>query len=107
MSDGEIGFSQLGLAKILKQNRLVVPANQRDYSWTRKQVRTLFQDLARAISEGDKSYFLGTIVTIPRDNGVLEVVDGQQRLATTAIFLAQVRNYLAESEPFITKSIVA
>ena len=107
MSDGEIGFSQLGLAKILKQNRLVVPANQRDYSWTRKQVRTLFQDLARAISEGDKSYFLGTIVTIPRDNGVLEVVDGQQRLATTAIFLAQVRNYLAESEPFITKSIDA
>jgi uncharacterized protein with ParB-like and HNH nuclease domain len=37
---------------------------------------------------------LGTIVTIPKTAALLEITDGQQRLATTAILLAQVRNYL-------------
>lgn len=105
MADSEIGFAQLGLASVLKQNQLVVPPNQREYSWTTKEVRTLLQDFARAISEGGSgSYFLGTIVTIPRGNA-LEVVDGQQRLATTAIMLAAVRNYLRAREPMIAESI--
>jgi uncharacterized protein with ParB-like and HNH nuclease domain len=71
----EIGFAQLGLGSVRKQNQLAVPPNQREYSWTSKEVRTLFQDLAKSISEGDaNSYFLGTIVTITRAHGVLEVV---------------------------------
>ena len=61
-------FSQLGLASILQQNQLIVPPNQRDYSWTEREVETLFQDFARAIAETDANYFLGTIVTIPREN---------------------------------------
>jgi uncharacterized protein with ParB-like and HNH nuclease domain len=69
----------------------MVPPNQREYSWTTKEVRTLLQDFAKAISDSNSaSYFLGTIVTIPRTGGSLEVVDGQQRLATTAIMLAAI-----------------
>jgi Protein of unknown function DUF262/Protein of unknown function (DUF1524) len=106
MADGEIGFAQLGLASILKQNQLVVPPNQREYSWTVKEVRTLFQDFAKAISEGDGTYFLGTIVTIPRLGGsALEVVDGQQRLATTAIILSAIRDYLRSRDTMIAESI--
>ena len=79
MPHTEIGFAQLGLASVLKQNQLAVPPNQREYSWTSKEVRTLFQDFAKAISEGGAhSYFLGTIVTIPRAHGVLEVVEFHQ-----------------------------
>lgn len=105
MADSEIGFAQLGLASVLKQNQLVVPPNQRDYSWTAKEVRTLLQYFARAISENASgSYFLGTIVTIPRGNA-LEVVDGQQRLATTAIMLCAIRNYLRARDPMISESI--
>jgi uncharacterized protein DUF262/uncharacterized protein DUF1524 len=105
MAESEIGFAQLGLASILKQNQLAVPANQREYSWTEKEVRTLFQDFARAIAEGDGTYFLGTIVTIPRPNKPLEVVDGQQRLATTAIILSAIRDYLRSREKMIAESI--
>lgn len=106
MAEGEIGFAQLGLASILKQNQLVVPPNQREYSWTVKEVRTLFQDFAKAISEGDGNYFLGTIVTIPRLGGAaLEVVDGQQRLATTAIILSAIRDYLRSRDAMIAESI--
>lgn len=105
MAESEIGFAQLGLASILKQNQLAVPPNQREYSWTVKEVRTLFQDFAKAISEGGGSYFLGTIVTIPRTGGALEVVDGQQRLATTAIMLSAIRDYLRSRDAMIAESI--
>jgi uncharacterized protein with ParB-like and HNH nuclease domain len=102
----EIGFAQLGIASILKQNRLTVPPNQREYSWTKKEVLTLLQDFSKAISSSESgAYFLGTIVTIPKDDGVLEVVDGQQRLATVAIVLAGIRNYLKKSDPMIAESI--
>ena len=87
-------YAQLGLADILNQRRLVVPRNQRDYAWTAKEVKTLLKDFARSINEGDADYFVGTIVTILRGDDTLEVVDGQQRLATTAIVLAEMRNYL-------------
>jgi Protein of unknown function (DUF1524)/Protein of unknown function DUF262 len=103
-STSQIGFQQVGLGGILKSYRLTVPAHQREYSWTQEEVTTLLQDFARAIAEPSE-YFLGTVVTVPRSPELLEIIDGQQRLATTAIFLAQVRNYLAKQEPLIAESI--
>ena len=96
MSDAEglIGFEQAGIGSMLKQHRLRVPRNQREYAWTEREVGQLFTDIARAIVE-DTNYFLGTIVTIPRGGGHLEVVDGQQRLATTAILLSAIRAYMS------------
>ncbi|MBI1684880.1 DUF262 domain-containing protein [Caulobacter hibisci] len=93
MSNGQsqIGFEQLGLGSVLKRYRLLVPPNQRDYAWTEKHVTKLLQDLTLAITEDEPQHFLGTIVTIPTSDGVLEVVDGQQRLATTALILAAMR----------------
>ena len=90
----KIDFHEMGIAGVLKSYRLQVPLNQREYRWEIKQVKTLFEDLKKAIEDGETEYFLGTIVTIPRELDSLEVVDGQQRLATVAILLAQMRNYL-------------
>ncbi|MGD0947791.1 MAG: DUF262 domain-containing protein [Candidatus Binatia bacterium] len=107
MSNGKtlIAFQQIGLASVLRQYRLRVPPNQREYSWEDEHVTTLFRDLAKAISDDSPEYFLGTIVTIPRSDEVLELVDGQQRLATTAILLAEIRNYLQTREQLITERI--
>jgi len=101
----QIGFQQIGIAGVLKQYRLVVPPNQREYSWSEREVTTLLQDFAKAISDEDTEYFLGTLVTIPRSPDQLEVVDGQQRLATTAILLASIRDYLNDKEKLISESI--
>ena len=100
MSDAgrQIGFEQLGIGSVLARYTLTVPINQREYSWTQREVTDLFHDLAKAIRLNAPEYFLGTIVSIPRKPGTLEVVDGQQRLATTAIFLAAVRDALANRE---------
>lgn len=98
-------FEEAGLGSVLKQHLLAVPPNQREYSWTDEEVIQLFQDYARAIDE-DGPYFLGTIVTISGDAGTLEVVDGQQRLATTAILLAGIRDKLDEiNEEILVESI--
>ena len=107
MSDAQsqIAFAQLGLGSVLKQYRLLVPPNQRAYAWTEHEVMQLFRDFAKAIADGEPGYFLGTIVTIPRRDGTLEVVDGQQRLATTAILLAAIRDYLAGREDVLVEAI--
>lgn len=103
---GRIEFSETGLGGILRQYRLRVPANQREYAWTEREITTLFTDLAKAIAnERNDDYFLGTIVTIPKSPDLLEVADGQQRLATTAILLAEIRNYLRPTEQLISESI--
>jgi hypothetical protein len=103
----QIAFEEMGLGSVLRSYRLEVPPNQREYSWTEREVAQLLHDFTKAMNE-DGAYFLGTLVTIPRsDDGALEVVDGQQRLATTAILLAAIRDYLGETarEDILVESI--
>lgn len=100
-----ITVTQIGIGEILKQFRLKVPPNQRAYSWTDLEVKTLFQDLAKAIADNDLEYFLGTIVTIPDASGLLEVIDGQQRLATVTILLAEIRRFLTGRDTIIAEDI--
>jgi hypothetical protein len=107
MSDtkSQIAFEQCGLGGVLKHNQLMVPPNQREYAWTEREVTQLFQDFAKAIASGESEHFLGTVVTIPRTTGYLEVVDGQQRLATAAILLAAIRDFLKGKEDVLVESI--
>src|SRR5690242_2145514 len=98
-------FDRIGIGTILKRYRLIVPPNQREYSWKDQHVKTLFHDFARSIAEGEKEYFLGTIVGVEKGTNLLEIVDGQQRLATTVIFLTQLRNYLDPIENILAEDI--
>ena len=88
-----IDFEHIGIGIALKRNRLVVPLNQREYSWEEEHVKDLFYDLAQAIDGQKSSYFLGTIVLTRGKDDSLEVADGQQRLATVTILLAAIRDY--------------
>lgn len=90
----EIKFEYKGIGDFIKQNRLVVPPNQREYSWEAEHVDALFTDFANAIaSDPNATYFLGTIVLTNADDDTAEVSDGQQRLATTTILLAAIRDH--------------
>lgn len=91
-----IDFDHLGIGQVLKRHRLCVPLHQREYSWTEKEVTDLFQDLTNAVNKGKKAYFLGTIVLTAKDDKQVQVIDGQQRLATTCILIAAIRDYLYE-----------
>ncbi len=90
----EIDIGLEGLGHIIMDHRLAVPPYQRSYAWEDRHVTDLFQDIGNAISQGESEYFLGSIVIIENTAGPRpEVVDGQQRLATTSILLAAIRDY--------------
>ena len=95
MKKQEIGFQHCGIGTVLLHHRLAVPLNQREYSWKKEHITDLFQDLANAIRDG--IYFLGTIVLTSGQDDVPEISDGQQRLATTTILIAAIRDYLFNS----------
>ena len=76
--------------------QLAVPLNQRSYAWKEDSVETLFLDLTKAFDAGRPIYFLGTIVLTEAAKNGREVADGQQRLATVAILLSAIRDYLIE-----------
>lgn len=85
-------IQSVGIASLLTKS-LRLPLHQREYSWEESHVKDLFSDVADAIASRP-SYFLGTIVITTEDeNAPGMVVDGQQRLATTTIFLAAIRDY--------------
>jgi Protein of unknown function DUF262/Protein of unknown function (DUF1524) len=98
-------FPQTGVGAILKTYRLKVSPRQRDYRWREHHVKTLLEDLAKALDSDDQEYFLGTIVTIPDADGALDIIDGQQRLATLSILLSRIRAFLLSTEGGIAKSI--
>jgi hypothetical protein len=95
----DIDLKSSGIAKVLQLHRLRVPPYQRPYAWRDEHVNTLFDDWSDAykIKSKEKHYFLGTIVLNRTPNSeILEVSDGQQRLATTAMFIAAIRDVLSE-----------
>jgi len=88
-----------GIGDAMKTSWLQVPAYQRDYAWEKDQVEELLGDLSEAIRTGEPEYFLGSIVLSTGTAESFHVTDGQQRLATTSIIIAAIRNYfLANGE---------
>ncbi|MEX2324050.1 MAG: DUF262 domain-containing protein [Acidimicrobiia bacterium] len=102
MSETKFGFSSVGIAHALSSRRLAVPIHQRSYAWgsddpkERDQVQEFWDDLSAAFDQGDETeYFLGAVVVSREgsaDSQRATIIDGQQRIATTAILLAAIRD---------------
>ena len=72
--------------------QLQMPPYQRSYSWEAREANELLGDLIDSV-ETVTPHFVGAIVLINgAENGVLEIVDGQQRLTTLTILLAVLRD---------------
>ncbi len=85
-----------GLGLALRNGPWFVPKYQREYKWEEKNVKEFFGDIENAINEERTEYFMGSIVIAKTGTDHPEIVDGQQRLATTAIFFAAARDVLLE-----------
>lgn len=85
-----------------------VPLYQRTYSWGRKELGRLFDDVISLAEDrafdATVTHFIGSIVLAPTPAngpaGVQEylVVDGQQRLTTLSLLLAAIRDHRRETE---------
>lgn len=70
------------------EDQYVVPSYQRPYSWEYDQCFQLYNDLMMAFEE-ETDYFIGNIIIAKslNDKGILQVVDGQQRIITLLLLI--------------------
>ncbi len=71
----------------LLNERFIIPAYQRGYRWTERQVTELLDDLHEFGRDSDSLpkeafYCLQPVVVLPCEDGSWELIDGQQRLTT-------------------------
>lgn len=85
-----------GIGEFLNHRRFFrVPDHQRDFAWTDEEVEQFLDDVVGAQQSSAEDYFLGLVVVVkPGEDGVWEVLDGQQRLATTTMVYAAMREWL-------------
>ncbi|MEV6039284.1 DUF262 domain-containing protein [Nonomuraea sp. NPDC052116] len=103
--DDFLRYEASGIAALLRTRSLSVPFYQRSYSWRtnesinpgadasdKLQVVDYWNDLISSF-QNKVSYFLGTVVLARgAGDGRQLVIDGQQRLATTSLLLAAIRD---------------
>lgn len=91
--------SETTVRKLIEGSKqYVIPLFQRPYSWTKKHWTTLWQDVMDLLETPDgRPHFFGSTVTaparsIPQGVGKWLLIDGQQRLTTTQLLLAALRD---------------
>lgn len=79
-----------------KNSNFLIPDYQRPYSWGEDECQTLWEDIISfalpdnkaELFDDNEEYFLGAIVVFRnKENKLLEVIDGQQRLTTIMLLL--------------------
>lgn len=111
--ESKFGFDLVGIADLVQRRPLTVPLYQRSYAWggddAPDAVTEFWKDLRTTFVRPGQEYFLGTIV-LAREGpqGKYTVIDGQQRLATTVILLAAIRNeFIRRQDPAPANTIQA
>lgn len=91
----------------LLDKHFYVPAYQRGYRWTARQVRDLLDDIWTFQKQAENQqknvfYCLQPIVVRQRDEGDWELIDGQQRLTTIFLILSELNSILEllDKRPF-------
>lgn len=75
----------LNLTQIF-QGQYIVPLYQRNFAWRRDEIEQLLHDVYESFqSNPNGNYYIGSLVTLKRKDGVYEVIDGQQRLTTLSL----------------------
>lgn len=82
--------------------QFLIPEYQRPYSWSDDEIVTLFDDIwefsiDRTKPGGQKSYFLGSVVSYTED-GVRQIIDGQQRITSLFLLLRAIYAKLEKEE---------
>jgi uncharacterized protein with ParB-like and HNH nuclease domain len=88
----------------------IIPMYQRNYAWGEKEIDQLILDiqdyqkqpdqLNQGQTQGNKKYYIGTLVVFERSNGTYEIIDGQQRF-TTLTLLAICLKRLSKEEKIV------
>lgn len=83
-------MAEIKSVKELLEMSLDIPDYQRPYKWGIQNVEDLISDISNSIAEADRyrdhfKYRIGTVILHKNENGVYEIVDGQQRIITLTL----------------------
>lgn len=102
------------IAAMLSGKSIVVPNYQRAYSWetdltdkSQKQVNTFLTDLQNYVnSKSSSPYYLGHFLLEERNTFEYGIIDGQQRLTTSVIFISALYRRLKEIKKTESLSLI-
>ena len=104
--------NNLTLEKLLQSGLFSIPQYQRAYAWGEKQLGDFINDIKahRSFLSDHKPYFLGTFLlterNMPHAVAHFSVVDGQQRLTTTIMYVASALRTLVRQGISVDEDIV-
>jgi hypothetical protein len=95
---GSIAGRTFTLQQLFGESRYDIDYYQREYAWSRDDVRTLIDDLTRLFEERERGEqcFLGPFVYHETRPGVRYLVDGQQRFTTLHLLFLHLRQRAVE-----------
>lgn len=97
MPEQTIQSEDISVASVF-QSFYAVPDYQREYVWEAEQVEQLLTDVLTEQADGKPGkapeYFIGSIVVCPGEDGVFDLIDGQQRMTTLFLILCAIRDHL-------------
>jgi hypothetical protein len=92
----ELTASAVNAGALFSNSRFEVPLYQREYSWTLDEIKEFWADLQHAKQSESESYFLGLVI-LTENNGIYQVVDGQQRMLTLTLLVVALRDEAKKS----------
>lgn len=99
MTEQHIQSQDISIAELF-MSFYVVPDYQREYVWEDDEVEQLLTDIAGEMGASDAAsapeYFIGSIVVCPGKDGLLELIDGQQRMTTIFVGLCAIRDHIRD-----------
>ncbi|WP_120838863.1 DUF262 domain-containing protein [Helicobacter pylori] len=93
----------LNLDGVIEKGVFEIPSYQRGYAWQIRQLKDFWNDLEHVSKLGDKFHYMHslTLRELENDfeNSAFEIIDGQQRLATSLILLGLLAKTTQNKDP--------
>ncbi|RVY37025.1 DUF262 domain-containing protein [Helicobacter pylori] len=93
----------LNLDGVVEKGVFEIPSYQRGYAWQDRQLKDFWNDLEHVSKLGDKFHYMHSLTLRESENefesSTFEIIDGQQRLATSLILLGLLAKITQNKDP--------
>ncbi|WQW46818.1 DUF262 domain-containing HNH endonuclease family protein [Helicobacter pylori] len=93
----------LTLDGVVEKGMFEIPSYQRGYAWQERQLKDFWNDLEHVSKLGDKFHYMHSLTLRKSDDDFgdidFEIIDGQQRLATSLILLGLLAKITQNKDP--------
>ncbi|KAA6495437.1 DUF262 domain-containing protein [Helicobacter pylori] len=93
----------LNLDGVIEKGVFEIPSYQRGYAWQKEQLEDFWNDLEHVSKLGDKFHYMHSLTLRETENeledSAFEIIDGQQRLATSLILLGLLAKITQNKDP--------